>query len=339
VKPRSVTPDQVVNYFALSSLLDSGDGEKKIFSYRVEKIRHEKLGEEKDLLMIGQVRITSEIIPEEKEFLFGMISSNKDIFRTWVSECNEESGFQILKERSTGSFGKGEEEMAKTLTSILGDHILTIREVFKEERQVFLEKLIENEVKEHRRCYAELYDNTKGTVEALVKEGLKIPYEICVAAEVTLGDRLLHEVEGLRRDFEGTVEKGEIDKIIGIARQNGYHLNVEKPVLILSELLKEKMENLKGILTQSPSTLPETKLKAERVEGVIKLLDLAEKWSFVLQKDEAQGLMNEMLKEFMESLEKSWWGESIEKPFPPSLFLLAEKLDFNVEKFSKMIRA
>jgi alpha-amylase/alpha-mannosidase (GH57 family) len=337
VKPRSVTPDHVVNYFALSSLLDGGDGEKKIFCYRVEKVHFEKLGEDKDLLIIGQVRITSEIIPEEKEFLFGMISSDKDIFRTWVSECKDGLELRILKERSIGSLGKGEEEMARTLTSILGNHILTIREVFKEERQVFLEKLIENEVKEHRRCYAELYDNTKGTVEALAKEGLKIPYEICVAAEVTLADRLLHEMEGLRKDFEGTVERGEIDRIMSIARQHGYHLNLKKPVLILNGLLKEEMESLKGMLIQSQSPLPEEKLKSEKVEGVIKLLNLAEKWGFVLQKDEAQGLMNEMLKEFMESLEKSWWGESVEKPFPSSLILLAEKLGFNVERFSKMI--
>jgi hypothetical protein len=220
----------------------------------------------------------------------------------------------------------------------LGDHVLTIRDICKEERQVFLRKLIENEVREHRRCYAELYDNTKETVEALAKEGLEIPYEICVAAEVTLADRLLRKIEDLRRDFEGTVERGEIDRIMGIARQHDYHLRVEKPVLILSGLLKEKMEDLKGMLAQSQSTLPEeAKLKSERVQGVIKLLDLAEKWGFALQKDEAQGLMNEMLKEYMESLEKSWWGESVEKPFPSNLILLAKKLNFNVERFLKMI--
>jgi hypothetical protein len=78
-------------------------------------------------------------------------------------------------------------------------------------------------------------------------------------------------------------------------------------------------------------------LKAGRVEEVIRLLNLAEKWGFVLQKDEAQGLMSEMLNEFMEALEKSWWGESVEKPFPSNLILLAEKLDFNVERFLKMM--
>ncbi len=32
VKPKWVTPEKVVNHFAITSLFDSGDGEKKIFS-------------------------------------------------------------------------------------------------------------------------------------------------------------------------------------------------------------------------------------------------------------------------------------------------------------------
>jgi hypothetical protein len=35
-------------------------------------------------------------------------------------------------------------------------------------------------------------------------------------------------------------------------------------------------------------------------------------------------------------LEKCWWGDGDEKPFHPSLIALAEKLGFNVERFSKI---
>ncbi len=108
--------------------------------------------------------------------------------------------------------------------------------------------------------------------------------------------------------------------------------------MILSGLLKERMEILQETMARYQSTSPEEdKLKTEKVEEVIKLLDLVEKWGFKLRKEEAQGLMDEMLKEYVWGLEKSWWGESVERPFPPNLILLAEKLDFNVERFSKMI--
>ena len=46
--------------------------------------------------------------------------------------------------------------------------------------------------------------------------------------------------------------------------------------------------------------------------------------------------MGQILDECVESVEKCWWGDGEEKPFHPKLITLAEKLGFNVEKFSKI---
>ena len=113
-----------------------------------------RLDKEEDLLVIGQVRVTSEIIPEPKEFLFGLISSNKEVFRTWVSEKKKGLDFDTLKEKGQESFGKSEEEMAKVLTSLLGDQPFTIQDTFKEERQAIFQKLIQKEFDEHCQIYA-----------------------------------------------------------------------------------------------------------------------------------------------------------------------------------------
>jgi len=339
VKPRFVTSDKLVNHFAISSLFDDGGKEKKIFSYRMERMNYERVEKDNSLLVLGKVRVTSEIIPEPKEFLFGLISSGKGIFRTRVSECKDVFEFEALIKRGLESFGKGEEEMVEVLTSLLGNRIFTIRDIFKEESQAIFQKLIQEELNEQRRIYAELFDKTKQTAEALAREGLEIPYEIRVAAEVTLSDRLLYEVENLKRGFKGTMEMEEIDKIMDEARECSFQLRMEEPALILSGLLKERMEIIQETMARYQSDLPEeNKLKTEKVEEVIKLLDLVERWGFKLQKEEAQNLMDEMLKEYVWTLEKSWWGESVEKPFPLNLIILAEKLDFNVERFAKMIR-
>ena len=78
--------------------------------------------------------------------------------------------------------------------------------------------------------------------------------------------------------------------------------------------------------------------QAARIEEIIRLLDLVEKWGFELSREEAQDLMAEIMEEDIEGLEKSWWGDGSEKPFPSNLIILAEKLGFNVERFSKMIK-
>ena len=331
VKQKYATLDRVVNHFAVSSLFDDTEGEKKISSFWVKRIHYEKLEKESSLLVLGQMRVTSEIIPEPKEFLFGLTTSTKDIFRTWVSEYKNHLHFDALKEKSLESLGKGEDEMAKALTSLLGDRIFTIRDTFKEERRAVFQKLIGKELNEHRQIYADLFDKTKQAVEALAKEGLEIPYEIRVAAEVTLSKRLLNKVQELKRDFKTTIKRIEIDRLVDEAKRFGYDLRKEEALLILNEMLKEKI----GVLQKGMGA--DLSGRTEEIEEIIAFLNLVERWGFELSKEEAQNVMAEILDGYVGSLEESWWGNGVERPFPPNLIALAEKLGFNVEKFSKMI--
>ncbi len=330
VRPKWVTPERVVNHFAITSLFDGGDGEKKIFSYRVEKIRYEKMEKEENLLVMGQVRVTSEIILESKEFLFGLISSKKEVFRTWVSEKKEKLDFNTFKEKGQERFGKGQEEMAKVLTSLLGNRVFTIQDTFEEERQAIFQKLIQKEFNEHCQIYADLFDRTKQAVEALSRGGLEIPFEIRVAAEVTLSDRLFQEIKELKRDFKGTIERRKIDEIVGEAKEHGYHLRREKSLFALNEILMERMNALQK------SKGSELSRQSEQAEEVMALLELAKKWEFEISLEEAQNLMGEILEECVGDLEKCWWENGTPKLFSPNLITLAEKLGFNVERYSKI---
>jgi hypothetical protein len=285
------------------------------------------------------LRVTSETIPELREFLFGLMPSAKDVYRTWISE-DRRVDFDHLKEKILQGLGRGEEEMAKTLTSLLGDHVLTIRDTLKEERQAIFQKLIEKELKEHCQSYAELFDKSKEAVEALAREGMEIPHEIRVAAELTLSNRLLQEIKGLQRDFNQVVKRGEIDRIVEEAREHGFLLRKEEPTRILNEMLNEEMEALQKMVIQNPAVSPENvKGQEERAEKVIQLLDLAVRWGFELSKEKPQNSMSEMLAECLGGLEKCWWGEGAERLFPHRLIPLAEKLGFNVERLLDMIRS
>ncbi len=329
VKPKWVTPERVVNHYAVTSLFDGGEGDGKIFSYRVDKIRYERKGEEKDWLVVGQVRVTSEIILESKEFFFGLIPSKKDIFRTWVAEKKEGFGFGDLREKTQEGLGKGEEEMTKVLTSLLGNLTFTVRDTFKEERQAIFQKLIQKQFDEHCQVYADLFDRTRQAVEALSRGGLEIPYEIRVAAEMTLSDRLFREIKELKRDLKGTVERKKIDEIVEEATEHRYQLRKEKSLLALNEILMGRMK----VLRKSKGS--DLSRQSEWIKEIMTLLDLAKKWGFEISSEEAQNLMAEILEECVEDLEKCWWENGTPKLFSPDLILLAERLGFNVERFSK----
>jgi hypothetical protein len=205
-----------------------------------------------------------------------------------------------------------------------------MRDTFKEERQAIFQKLIQKEFEEHCQIYADLFDRTKQAVEALSREGLEIPYEIRVTAEVTLSDRLFQEMKELKRDFKGVIERRGIDEIVEEAREHGYHLRREKSLSALNEILMERMNALQKGKGSDLS------LQSEGVEEVLTLLDLAKKWDLEISLEEAQNLMGQILNECVESVEKCWWGGGEGKPLHPNLITLAEKLGFNVERFSKI---
>jgi hypothetical protein len=141
---------------------------------------------------------------------------------------------------------------------------------------------------------------------------------------------LFQEIRELKRDFKDTVERRKIDEIIEEAKEYGYHLRKEKSLLALNEILMERMNALQKSKGPDPSH------QAERAEEVLALLDLAKRWELEISLEEAQNLMGQILDECVEALDKYWWGDGEGKPFHPNLITLAEKLGFNVEKFSKI---
>jgi hypothetical protein len=78
------------------------------------------------------------------------------------------------------------------------------------------------------------------------------------------------------------------------------------------------------------------KASTYKPRGPLILLDLAKKWDFEIPLAEAQNLMGEILEECVGDLEKCWWENGTPKLFSPDLITLAEKLGFNVERYSKI---
>jgi alpha-amylase/alpha-mannosidase (GH57 family) len=333
VKPRKVSPERIVGHAALSSLLDGKEAVKEIYCYRVEKLNEERPAKDGSLRVLGRMRVTSHVIPEPGAFLYAGIATEKDVFRVWVRACGkeEDGGFDLLRSRGLELSGKGEDAVKEGLRALLGDLTFTLRDTLKDERQPILRGLLEKEYRDHCDAYSDLFERTKGIVKVLFREGLEIPYEIRVAAEVALRDRLLKEVEMLKSDFRGTLERGEIGRIVAEESELGLKLKKEEILQVLNQIFHEKM------LRVRKGTVSDLSIQPEILGEALTLLQWCERWGFELRKEEAQDWIDEILDDYLPSLEESWWGGGEEKPFLPDLIRLAERLGFNVDRFSKMV--
>lgn len=329
IKPACVTPEQVVNHYAIASLVHGGEKQKKVFSFNVETIDQERIEKEGQTLFLGKVKIISDLIPEPRGFLFGMISSKDNLIQNWVSEEHEGLDFNTLKQQGMAGFQKGEEALKETITSLLGDRMFTIHDILKEEKEDLLLKLLQQEMGDPSFIYEEIYNRLKPTLTLFAAAGMEIPWGIRTTLEITLSHRLFREIKELRRDVESDLAKGAIDRTVEESKRYGCRLHKEESLSILNEMLIKKMKSLRETKSSDLS------LQEGLIQEVITLLDSARQWGFDLNRLEAQDLMHEILDECLESLEKSWWEEGAQKPFPRILVTLAEKLDFNIEKISK----
>lgn len=330
IKPKWVTPEQVVHHYAITSLWDDGKREEKLFCFRVAKKNDLKLERNGQVLLLGQVGITSDLIPESEEFFFGMFPSKEDILRTFVARQREGLSFRELEKKGSEGLQEGEEGVSRALLSLLGDPIYTLRDAFREGRGDILCNLLRKECEDYQEAGKGLFDKSRQAIKALIDEDGEIPFEIRAAAEVTLSDRLFQEVNHLKRDFKGSVGKGAIDRIVEESKRFGYRLQTKKSIRVLNEILREKMEFLRKMKCSDLSTLEET------IEEMMTLLDLAGEWGFDLDRRESQDLMHMILEECVKPLEAYWWREGSPKPFPSLLLTLAGELGFNVERFWKM---
>ncbi len=336
VKPKWRTPEKAVNHYAISSLFEDGGKGKKIFIYHIERKHYERIEEGGRWVVLGQAKVSSEILPETKEYSFALIPSEQDIFQTWISETHVSLEFEMLKAKWLEGLKKEDEGLPGILPTLFGDRFYTLQDTFQEERQSIFQKVIQKEVDEHKRIYADLFDKTRSSVEPLLKLGLEIPFEIGVAAEITLSDRLFQEVKRLTGDFKKRLEHGVIDSIVEEAKRYEYDLRREDSCSILSEILNQKMDLLqKGMAKGSGETVES---QSGKIEELMTLIDRAEQWGFNLRKGEAQNIMDEILDRSLEELEMDWWGwgDGGPNPFPPNLIVLAERLGFNVDRFSKI---
>jgi alpha-amylase/alpha-mannosidase (GH57 family) len=328
VKAKQVRHEQVVNHHLLSSLFDD-ERKRRIFSFRVETVRQERMERDDQLFLLGKAKVVSDIIPEPKEFLFGLVSTKGSFTRSRISEVSGPLDFHTFMQRGIDGFEKGKEKLEEVLAPILGARILTIRDALREGKRDIFQKFLQKEIGDLSKIYDEIYNKAKALIEIITTEGMEIPDNLRSVSEITLSHQLLHEVKKLKTDFGSVLEEGRIDLIIEEAVQFRLRLNKEESLSVLNGLLRERTESLWR------RKYPDLSGQERNIQEIIALLDSAKKWGFDLDLWEAQDLMEELLDESLKNLEESSWGYGVPKPFSNHLIPLAQRLNFNVEKISK----
>jgi len=199
--------------------------------------------------------------------------------------------------------------------------------MLQEERQLILQMLIKNRLETYDEIIARVYDDNRETIEGAIKEGLAVPPEFRAAAEHTLGRRMEQELEVYGERFDELKSRGVIKKIVLEAREYGYSLKNQRIKLLLREILKTKIERLRLDGNE------------QEITALQRLLEFSAEIEVKVSTNEEQNSLYGILKTRLpELVERAKSGNDTARGAARTLIQLADKMQFNTEKFTEMLQ-
>ena len=271
VIPSQVSLEQVAAHYAISSLFDTYSPRESIYCYTIEQVDYHKRSMGTMSLAVGQVKITSSSTWEHQHFTFAALHLGGWDFHCCIKPFLNRLDYSTIKEDLFRVFSQA--SAAQTMLAmnrLLGEQHFDLQHLFADERHRVMSKLTKATKQRLDRLYTQAYRENYSILLAFQREGLTIPQELQVAANVALSHRVQTAILALRDDI---IEPEAIDRHLielqAIASE-ARHLNCK---LELPEA-KTALENLVlRMLWQllNGNNRKSTALDVARIEEIIKL--------------------------------------------------------------------
>jgi alpha-amylase/alpha-mannosidase (GH57 family) len=170
----------------------AGPSLKKLYCYSIYSLdqQFQRLGAL--TLSVGQLRIVSDLTWEARHLVFAVLHLGGWDFHCQIQPFSDRLQYAILKEALLHSLRQGSAaHTILTMTQCFPNAAtFGLRDLFAEDRQVLMQRLTTDTLNRLDQIYTQVYRDNYGVLLAFHRDGLTVPQELQVAAEVTLNRRL-----------------------------------------------------------------------------------------------------------------------------------------------------
>jgi alpha-amylase/alpha-mannosidase (GH57 family) len=204
VKPAQLNLEQVAAHFAISSLFANYPSQHRLFCYHIQQQDYQLQRLGVLTLAVGQLQVTSELTREMAHLNFAVLHLGGWDFHCVVQAHQGRGAYSQLKQTLLAALHEG--SAAKTvlaMTTHLGNTTYTLDDLFPEERQRLMTLLTQETLTRLEQLYNQVYRDNYGMLLGWQRDGLAVPQELQVAAQITLSHRLHRCVQGLEQELTG----------------------------------------------------------------------------------------------------------------------------------------
>ena len=136
---------KVAAHYAISSLFEPYPEQTKIFCYTVNREQYVTQQTGKTRLVVGQARITSDIIRESELFAFGVLHFGDHTLKCGTQEYPGDEEYGVFFDEVTAAFSKADfAETFRLLDKHFGTSTYSLKSLFRDERRKVLGRILES---------------------------------------------------------------------------------------------------------------------------------------------------------------------------------------------------
>lgn len=246
VRPSRISLFQVGVHYGVSSLFEKHPATARIYCYNAESVFDEQFVSDRWKLVLGRARITSIVDWEESIINFAVLHLGDHNLIGGASPEMDEQTFQALREQMEPAFGRRNvPEIIGLLDRYFGGHGYTLGDLFQDEQQQALRKILEGTRKELEGSFRRICRRYYPIMEMLREARLSLPRTL--AAPLTFM---------LNADFRLLLEDPKLNfkKIREITEESRrWSVKLDEPAL--NHLAGRKVVDLLEELTRRPRDL------------------------------------------------------------------------------------
>ncbi|MFH1062697.1 MAG: DUF3536 domain-containing protein [Candidatus Omnitrophota bacterium] len=292
IKPTMLDLKRVAAHYAVSSLFNDYDPIAKIYSYEVQSSDQEKMQAGKQQLVVGTVKIISQITFEQGEFSYAILYLGDHIVLGGVTKALNPDIFAQMHNKISEAFQRSNvSEIFSLLDEYFGTHDFSLWHLFKDDQRKVLNKILGATLNEIETSFRQVKEHHYPIMLAMKEIGIPLPNVFLNTFEFLFNTDMKKALEA---------DQIEIKRLIELVKQvKRWSLKIDKQTIgfIASKRITSLMEEFKI----NPENVTNIKI-IENMFKVLRPLDLplriweAQNIYFSLRK-ELFAIMNAKLKQ------------------------------------------
>ena len=313
VSPAQISLEQVAAHYAITSLVTPYAHDQRVYCYEIHQLDYQMQRLGTLALAVGQIQLTSEMTRDSKALTFAVLHLGGWDFHCCVQPFSGRRAYGQLKETLFETLSQASAAqiiVAMSAGSRGGGQCYSLRDLFAEERHKIMRLLSQETLTRLDQLYSQVYRDNYSVLAAFHRDGLEVPQELQVAAEIAIGHRATAVLQALERETSDSLllanpqVLGYLNELETLATEAAHlrcQFNPVQPQQILERLL------LKALWQLLHSFNPKT-AEAD-LAGIARLLDLAQRLHLHLSMARLQEIYFQGLQQVLPELEQVKLGE------------------------------